>query len=31
LEIPAGAKKLTPDQVPELNDVPSHFTRKGAK
>ena len=31
LEIPAGAKKLTPDQVPELNDIPSHFTRKGAK
>jgi hypothetical protein len=31
LAIPADAKKLTPDQVPELNDIPSHFTRKGAK
>ena len=31
LEVPANAKKLTPDQVPELNDIPSHFTRKGAK
>jgi len=31
LAIPADAKKLTPDEVPELNDIPSHFTRKGAK
>jgi hypothetical protein len=31
LEIPASAKKLTPDQVPELNDIPALFTRKGAK
>jgi hypothetical protein len=31
LEIPAGVKKLPPDQVPELNDIPSLFTRKGAK
>jgi hypothetical protein len=31
LEIPAGAKKLAPDQVPELNDIPALFTRKGAK
>jgi hypothetical protein len=31
LEIPAGAKKLAPDEVPELNDIPGLFTRKGAK
>ena len=31
LEIPAGAKKLTPDEVPELNDIPAHFTAKGGK
>ena len=31
LAIPTDAKKLTPDQVPELNDIPSLFTRKGAK
>jgi len=31
LAIPAGAKKLTPDEVPELNELPSHFTVKGAK
>jgi hypothetical protein len=31
LAIPADAKKLTPDQVPELNDIPALFTRKGAK
>jgi hypothetical protein len=31
LAIPADAKKLAPDQVPELNDIPSLFTRKGAK
>ena len=32
LEIPANAKKLTPDQIRELDDIPSHFTKaKGAK
>src|SRR5690349_11951832 len=31
LEIPAGAKQLTPDQVPEINDIPALFTPKGAK
>src|SRR6516225_9756436 len=31
LAIPADAKKLTPDEVPELNDIPSHFSVKGAK
>src|SRR6516165_9310954 len=31
LEIPAGAKMLPPDQVPELNDIPALFTRKGGK
>jgi hypothetical protein len=31
LAIPTDAKKLTPDQVPELNDIPTLFTRKGAK
>jgi hypothetical protein len=31
LQIPASAKKLAPEQVPELNDIPSHFTAKGAK
>jgi hypothetical protein len=31
LEIPAGAKKLTADQVPDLNDIPGIFTPKGAK
>jgi len=31
LEIPASAKKLMPSEVPELNDIPSHFTAKGAK
>ena len=31
LEIPAGAKKLAPDEVPELNDIPANFTPKGAK
>jgi hypothetical protein len=31
LAIPAEAKKLTPDQVPELNDIPSLFTPKGKK
>jgi hypothetical protein len=31
LEIPAGVKKLAPNEVPELNDIPSLFTPKGAK
>ena len=31
LEIPANAKKLLPDEVPELNDIPGLFTREGAK
>jgi hypothetical protein len=31
LMIPADAKKLAPSQVPELNDIPGIFTRKGAK
>jgi len=31
LEIPAGVKKLTPEEVPELNDIPGLFTAKGAK
>jgi len=31
LDIPASAKKLAPDQVPELNDIPGHFTAKGGK
>jgi hypothetical protein len=31
LDIPAGAKKLTPDQVRELDDIPALFKAKGAK
>lgn len=31
LEIPASAKKLAPDEVPELSDIPSLFSAKGAK
>jgi hypothetical protein len=31
LEIPAGAKKLTPAEVPELNEIPPHITAKGGK
>src|SRR5215813_6507176 len=31
LEIPSGAKKLAPDEVPELNDIPALFTPKGGK
>ena len=31
LEIPSGAKKLTPAEVPELNEIPTHFTAKGGK
>lgn len=31
LEIPAGAKKLTADQVPDLNEIPAIFSPNGAK
>jgi len=31
LEIPASAKKLMPSEVPELNDIPAHFTAKGGR
>ncbi|HVK93533.1 MAG TPA: DUF2092 domain-containing protein [Noviherbaspirillum sp.] len=31
LEIPAGAKKLMPNEIPELNDIPGLFVAKGAK
>ena len=31
LEIPAVAKKLTPAEVPELNEIPAHITAKGGK
>jgi len=31
LEIPASAKELMPDEVPELNEIPSLFSAKGAK
>ena len=31
LEISAGAKKLMPGEVPELNEIPAHFSAKGAK
>jgi hypothetical protein len=31
LAIPPSAKKLMPEQVPELSDIPSLFTAKGAK
>jgi hypothetical protein len=31
LEIPADAKKLTADQVPDLDDIPGLFKAKGAK
>ena len=31
LEVPANAKKLTPAEVPELNDIPAHFTAKRGK
>src|SRR5215471_5304466 len=29
LEIPGNAKKLMPGEVPELNEIPAHFTAKG--
>jgi hypothetical protein len=31
LEIPPGAQKLTPGQIPDLDDIPSIFKAKGAK
>jgi hypothetical protein len=31
LEIPGGAKKLMPAELPELNDIPALFSVKGAK
>jgi hypothetical protein len=31
LDIPAGAKKLMPAEVPELNEIPALFSVKGAK
>lgn len=31
MEIPAGAKKLAPEEVPELKDIPGLFKAKGAK
>jgi hypothetical protein len=31
LEIPTGAKKLTPAEVPEINEIPAHFKAKGGK
>jgi hypothetical protein len=31
LEIPPGAQKLTPGQIPDLDDVPGIFKAKGAK
>jgi hypothetical protein len=31
LEIPSGAKKLMPDEIPDLNEIPGIFTIKGAK
>jgi len=31
LEFPADAKKLTADQVPDLNEIPGNFSPKGAK
>jgi len=31
LDLPAGSKKLMPDQVPDLNEIPALFSAKGAK
>jgi len=31
LDIPADAKKLAPEQVPELNEIPTLFSPKGGK
>jgi hypothetical protein len=31
LQIPANAKQLAPEQIPELNEIPAIFSAKGAK
>ena len=31
LSIPPGARKLNPEQIPDLNDIPALFTPEGAK
>ncbi len=31
LEIPPNAKKLDPEKIPDLNEIPGIFSRKGAK
>lgn len=31
LEVPAGAKKLAPDEIRELSEIPALFSAKGAK
>ena len=31
LEIPSNAKKLDPEKIPDLNEIPRIFSRKGAK
>ena len=31
LDIPTSAKRLTPAEVPELNEIPTHITAKGGK
>jgi hypothetical protein len=31
LEVPTGANKLAPEQIPDLNEIPSLFSAKGAK
>ena len=31
LEVPTGAKKLAAEQIPDLNEIPSLFSAKGAK
>src|SRR5215831_5808829 len=31
LQIPANAKQLAPEQIPELNEIPTIFSAKGAK
>jgi hypothetical protein len=31
LDVPATAKKLAPSEIPDLNDIPAHFSAKGAK
>jgi hypothetical protein len=31
LAIPQGAKKIDPEEIPDLNDIPAIFSREGAK